>query len=93
MSDLVLFRSANHWLSDERLSDERKGKFKKFSGERIANLKKMSECPALIFSIYFVHLRVRQYFWCNCFNLRFKIDIVVMIIWSIVIIINFVLTL
>ena len=29
MSDLVLFRSANHWLSDERLSDERKGKFKK----------------------------------------------------------------
>ncbi len=29
MSDLVLFRSANHWLSDERLSDEQKGKFKK----------------------------------------------------------------
>jgi hypothetical protein len=29
MSDLALFRSANHWLSDERLSDERKGKFKK----------------------------------------------------------------
>jgi hypothetical protein len=39
MSDLALFRSANHLLSDERLSDERlsdellsderKGKFKK----------------------------------------------------------------
>jgi hypothetical protein len=28
MSDLAFFRSANHWLSDERLSDERKGKFK-----------------------------------------------------------------
>jgi hypothetical protein len=28
MSDLALFRSANHWLSDERLSDERKGKLK-----------------------------------------------------------------
>jgi len=46
-----------------------------------------------IFSIYFMHLSMRQYFWRNCFNLRFKIDIVVMIIWSIVIIINFVLTL
>ncbi len=34
---------------------------------------------------------MRQYFWRNCFNL--KIDVVVMIIWSIVIIINFVLTL
>ncbi len=29
MSNLAHFRSANHWLSDERLSDERKGKFKK----------------------------------------------------------------
>jgi hypothetical protein len=29
MSDLALFRSLNHWLSDERLSDERKGKLKK----------------------------------------------------------------
>ena len=28
MSDLALFRSANHWLSDERLSDERKGNSK-----------------------------------------------------------------
>ena len=28
MSDFSLFRSANHWLSDERLSDERKGKLK-----------------------------------------------------------------
>jgi hypothetical protein len=32
-------------------------------------------------------------FWRNCFNLRFKIDVVVMIMWSIVIIINSVLTL
>jgi hypothetical protein len=31
---------------------------------------------------------MRQYFWRNCFDLRFKIDIVVMIIWSIVIIIK-----
>jgi len=29
MSNLALCRSAIHWLSDERLSDERKGKFKK----------------------------------------------------------------
>ena len=36
---------------------------------------------------------MRQYFWRNCFNLRFKIDVVVMIIWIIVIIINSVLTL
>ncbi len=45
------------------------------------------------FQYLFMHLCMRQYFWRNCFNLRFKIDIVVMIIWSIVIIINFVLTL
>jgi hypothetical protein len=45
------------------------------------------------FQYLFVHLSMRQYFWCNCFNLRFKIDVVVMIIWSIVIIINSVLTL
>ncbi len=36
---------------------------------------------------------MRQYFGRNCFDLRFKIDIVEMTIWSIVIIINFVLTL
>jgi hypothetical protein len=29
MSDLALFRPANHWLSDERLSGEQKEKFKK----------------------------------------------------------------
>jgi hypothetical protein len=29
MSDLAHFRSANHWLSDECSSDERKEKFKK----------------------------------------------------------------
>ncbi len=34
MSDLALFRSANHWLSDDRLSDERKGKLKKWTHER-----------------------------------------------------------
>ncbi len=28
------FRSANHWLSDERLSGERKGKLKKLTHER-----------------------------------------------------------
>ncbi len=44
-------------------------------------------------SVFIAHLSIRQYFWRNCFDLRFKIDIVVMIIWSIVIIINFVLTL
>ncbi len=32
MSDLALFRSANHWLSDEGLSDERKGKFENERG-------------------------------------------------------------
>ncbi len=37
---------------------------------------------------------MRQYFLAQLFlNLRFKIDVVVMIIWSIVIIINSVLTL
>jgi hypothetical protein len=41
----------------------------------------------------FMHLSMRQYFLRNCFDLRFKINVVVMIIWSIVIIINFVLTL
>jgi hypothetical protein len=32
-----------------------------------------------IFSEFIMHLSMRQYFWRNCFNLRFKIDIVVMI--------------
>ena len=27
-----------------------------------------------------LHLSMRQYFWRNCFNLRFKIDVVIMII-------------
>jgi hypothetical protein len=40
------------------------------------------------FQYLFMQLCMRQYFWRNCFDLRFKIDIVVMIIWSIVIIIN-----
>jgi hypothetical protein len=44
------------------------------------------------FQYLFMHLSMRRYFWRNCFNLRFKIDDVVMIIWSIVITINFVLT-
>ncbi len=43
------------------------------------------------FQYLFMHLSMGQYFWRSCFNLRFKIDVVVMIIWSIVIIINFVL--
>ncbi len=45
------------------------------------------------FQYLFVHLSMRQYFCRNCFVPGFKIDIVVMIIWSIVIIINSVLTL
>ena len=45
------------------------------------------------FQYLFMQLSMHQYFWRNCFNLRFKIDTVVMIVWSIVIIINFVLTL
>jgi hypothetical protein len=45
------------------------------------------------FHYLFMHLCMHQYFWRNCFDLRFKIDIEVMIIWSIVIIINIVLAL
>ncbi len=45
------------------------------------------------FQYLFMHLSMRQYFWRNFLNLKFKIDDVVMIIWSIVIIVNFVLTL
>ncbi len=33
-----------------------------------------------IFQYLFMHLSMRQYFWRNCFDLRFKIDIVVMVI-------------
>jgi hypothetical protein len=33
-----------------------------------------------IFSAFIMHLSMRQYFWRNCFDLRFKIEIVVMII-------------
>ncbi len=32
------------------------------------------------FQYSFMHLSMRQYFWRNCFNLRFKINVVVMII-------------
>jgi hypothetical protein len=32
------------------------------------------------FQYLFMHLSMRQYFWRNCFNLRFKINVVVMII-------------
>ncbi len=46
-----------------------------------------------IFSVFIYALCMCQYFCRNCFNLRFKIDVVVMIIWSIVIVINSVLTL
>ncbi len=45
------------------------------------------------FQYLFMHCVCANIFWRNCFDLRFKIDIVVMIIWSIVIIINFFLTL
>jgi hypothetical protein len=45
------------------------------------------------FQYLFMHFCVRQYFWYNCLKPRFKIDAVIMIICSIVIIINSVLTL
>jgi hypothetical protein len=32
------------------------------------------------FQYLFMHVSMRQYFWRNCFNLRFKINVVVMII-------------
>ncbi len=32
------------------------------------------------FQYLFMHLSMRQYFWLNCFDLRFNIDTVVMII-------------
>ncbi len=32
------------------------------------------------FSVFIMHLSMRQYFWRNCFDLRFKINVVVMII-------------
>jgi hypothetical protein len=32
------------------------------------------------FQYLFMHLSMRQYFWRNCFNIRFKINVVVMII-------------
>jgi hypothetical protein len=32
------------------------------------------------FQYLFMHLCMRQYFWRNCFDLRFEIDTVVMII-------------
>ncbi len=49
-----------------------------------------------IFSVFIFCILIKYapiFYLRNCFNLRFKIDIVVMIVWSIVIIINFVLTL
>jgi hypothetical protein len=32
------------------------------------------------FQYLFMYVSMRQYYWCNCFNLRFKINVVVMII-------------
>jgi hypothetical protein len=32
------------------------------------------------FQYLFMHLSMRQYFWHNCFNLRFEINVVLMII-------------
>ncbi len=46
-----------------------------------------------IFSVFIYAFKYAPVFWRNCFDLGFKIDIVVIIIWNIVIIINFVLTL
>ncbi len=45
------------------------------------------------FKYLFMHFCVRQCFWRNCFEAKFKIDAVIMIICSFVIIINSVLTL
>ncbi len=45
------------------------------------------------FQYLFMHVSMRQYFLRSYFNLRFKINVVVMIVWSIVIIIDFVWTL
>ena len=45
------------------------------------------------FQYLFMNCVCADIFWRNCFDLRFKIDTVVMIKWSIVIFINFVLTL
>ena len=33
-----------------------------------------------IFSVFIMHLSMRQYFLRNCINLRFKIDVVVIVI-------------
>jgi hypothetical protein len=62
MSDLVLFHSANHWLSGERLSDERKGKYMSVSdpGEKIewgadSEPRKNERVPSSGFV---------QYLWC-----------------------------
>jgi hypothetical protein len=61
MIDLALLRSANHWLSDERkgkfkiiMHERQRSRGKKLSGDRIANLEKMSECPALLTTNYLV---------------------------------------
>ncbi len=45
------------------------------------------------FQYLFMQCECANIFWRNCFILRFKIDVVVIVIWSIVIIINSVLTL
>ena len=45
-----------------------------------------------IFSIYFMHVLCANIFGANVLESRFKIDVVIMIICSIVIIINSVLT-
>ncbi len=48
----------------------------------------------IMYDLVFIYaFCVRQYSWRNCLKPRFKIDVVIMIIWSIVIIINSVLTL
>ncbi len=59
----------------------------------LLNFVTASFCVYFQYLFMLIYFSMRCNFWRNCFNLRFKIDIVVEIIWSIVIIINFVLTL
>jgi hypothetical protein len=45
-----------------------------------ANILWISLILLLHFQYLFMHLSMRQYFWCYCFELRFQIDAIVMII-------------
>ncbi len=87
----IFFKSA--WFSEKRQYFLNPPVFSKSARNLWICLIFVAANICVYFQYLFLHLSMRQYFWRNCFVLRFKIDIVVMIIWSIVIIINFVLTL